>query len=217
MHMKKPRKNFALAIAICGIAAMIAVGGYQYAAAAGTFKAPLIGVAILLYIGWILSEFGVTVGETGKETTDDKGTCEAYAIGRCITMLAAFGFDSLWTAPGPWFPLGFALFIGGIVFRTYAIRTLGRFYSHRVRTPSENTIIADGPYRFLRHPAYAGMLLAHVGILVLFFNWFLLIAFTAVFVPVLVRRIRVEESHLLAIPEYQVFAANRARVAPGIW
>jgi protein-S-isoprenylcysteine O-methyltransferase Ste14 len=86
-----------------------------------------------------------------------------------------------------------------------------------VRTPSENTIIADGPYRFLRHPAYAGMLLAHVGILVLFFNWFLLIAFTAVFVPVLVRRIRVEESHLLTIPEYQAFAAHRARVAPGIW
>jgi protein-S-isoprenylcysteine O-methyltransferase Ste14 len=215
--MKIPRKNFALAIAVTGIAAMIGVGGYQLAAAAGTFKAPLIAAVILLYIGWILSEFGVTVGESGKETGDDKGTCEAYAIGRFITMLAAFGFDSLWSSPGPWFFLGFGLFIGGIIFRTYAIRTLGRLYSHRVRTPSENTIIADGPYRFLRHPAYAGMLLAHVGILVLFFNWFLLTAFVGIFIPVLVRRIRVEEHHLLAIPEYQAFAAGRARVAPGIW
>jgi protein-S-isoprenylcysteine O-methyltransferase Ste14 len=215
--MNKPRANFALAIAVVGIIAMIAVGGYQLAAAVGTFKAPLIAVAVLMYMGWILSEFGVTVGETGKETGDDKGTCEAYAIGRFITMLAAFGFESLWDQPGAWIYIGFGLFAGGIVFRTYAIRTLGRLYSHRVRTPNQNTIIADGPYRFLRHPAYAGMLLAHVGILVLFFNWFLLIAFVAIFIPVLVRRIRVEETHLLAIPEYREFAASRARVAPGIW
>jgi protein-S-isoprenylcysteine O-methyltransferase Ste14 len=215
--MKKPRQNFALAIALTGILSMIAVGGYRLAAAAGTFKAPLTAVVILLYIAWILSEFRVTVGESGKETTDDKGTCEAYAIGRFITMLAAFGFDSLWPAPGLWFFFGFGLFAGGIIFRTYAIRTLGRLYSHRVRTPNQNTIIADGPYRFLRHPAYAGMLLAHVGILILFFNWFLLIAFSAIFIPVLVRRIRVEEHHLLAIPEYRAFAAGRARVAPGIW
>jgi protein-S-isoprenylcysteine O-methyltransferase Ste14 len=215
--MNKPRKNFALAIALVGIIAMIAVGGYQYVAAAGTFKAPLIATVILLYIAWILSEFRVTVGETGKETNDDKGTCEAYAIGRFITMLAAFGFESLWDAPGAWFYVGFTLFVGGIVFRTYAIRTLGKLYSHRVRTPNENTIISDGPYRFLRHPAYAGMLLAHVGLLILFFNWFLLVAFFAIFVPVLVRRIKVEEHHLLAIPEYAAFAIGRARVAPGIW
>jgi len=109
------------------------------------------------------------------------------------------------------------LFFGGIGLRAYAIYSLGRLYSHRVRTPSENTIISSGPYRFLRHPAYAGMLLAHVGVLVLFFNWFLLVAFCCVFVPVLVRRIRVEESHLLAIPAYRTFAAGRARLAPGIW
>jgi protein-S-isoprenylcysteine O-methyltransferase Ste14 len=215
--MKKPGSNFALAIALCGIIAMIVVGGYRYTMAAGGFKAPLIAAVMLLYIGWIVSEFRVTVGESGKETGDDKGTCEAYAIGRFITMLAAFGFDSLWSEPGPWFHLGFGLFVGGMAFRTYAIHTLGRFYSHRVRTPNQNTIIADGPYRYLRHPAYAGMLLAHAGILVLFFNWFLLVAFVGVFVPVLVRRIRVEESHLLVIPEYRAFAAGRARVAPGIW
>jgi len=215
--MKKSGSHFALVIALSGIAAMISVGAYQVATAVESYQAMLVGTVVIMYVGWILSEFRITVGETSKDTSDDKGTCEAYAIGRFLTMLTALGFESVWNRPGLWIPIGFTLFVGGVAFRIYAIRSLGKFYSHRVRTPTENTIISNGPYRFLRHPAYAGMLLAHVGILVLFFNWFLLVAFAFVFVPVLVRRIRVEESHLLVIPEYREFAIGRARVAPGIW
>lgn len=213
----KKKSVLPLVIALAGIAAMIAVGSYRFFSEQGTFKAPLIATVVALYILWILSEFRITAGEASKSTEDDKGTCEQYAIGRFITMLSAIGFDSLWNTPGAWQPIGFALFLCGIGFRFYAIHTLGKFYSHRVRTPSENTIISNGPYRFLRHPAYAGMLLAHVGILVLFFNWFLLVAFLGIFIPVLVRRILVEEKHLLVIPEYEQFASTRARLAPGIW
>jgi protein-S-isoprenylcysteine O-methyltransferase Ste14 len=132
-------------------------------------------------------------------------------------VLCALGFESLWRSPGAWLPLGMLFFGGGIALRSYAILTLDKCYSHRVRAPQANTIIADGPYRYLRHPAYAGMLLAHAGILILFFNWFLLLAFFGIFIPVLVRRIRVEESYLLQMPEYRAFATGRARLAPGIW
>jgi protein-S-isoprenylcysteine O-methyltransferase Ste14 len=215
--MQKTRSSFTLTIAIVAIITMAAIGAYKYLEAPGTFKAVVTGSLVLIYIVWILSEFRITAGEPSKDTSHDKGTGEAYAIGRFLTMLTAIGFESLWHGPGAWLPVGFALFFCGAGFRVYAIRTLGRCYSHRVRTPAENTIIADGPYRFLRHPAYAGMLLAHVGVLVLCFNWFLLVAFFGVFLPVLVRRIQVEESHLLAIPEYRTFAAPRARLAPGIW
>lgn len=215
--MQKKRSNFTLFIALFAVAAMLALGGYKFLAAPDSFKGMLTGAITLIYVGWILSEFRITAGEASKDASTDQGTAESYAIGRFLTMLTALGFDSLWNAPGAWLPVGFAVFFCGVGFRVYAIRTLGSFYSHRVRTPDENTIVADGPYRFLRHPAYAGMLLAHVGILVLCFNWFLLIAFFMVFIPVLVRRIQVEETHLLDIPAYRSFAALRARVAPGIW
>lgn len=215
--MTKKGSIFALAMALFGIASILALGTYRYAVEQNESKAMVSGVVAVLYALWILSEFRVTVGETGKDKGEDKGTCEAYAIGRFLTMLCAFGFESLWSGSGIWLPLGFALFLIGVLFRSYAILTLDKCYSHRVRTPEANTIIANGPYRHLRHPAYAGMLLAHVGILILFFNWFLLVAFFGIFIPVLVRRIRVEESHMMQIPEYRAFAASRARLAPGIW
>lgn len=214
--MNKNGSIFPLAIALTGLAGLVAAGVWRLSTLDAALV-PVLGAVLALYAVWIVSEFRITAGETHKDTGDDKGTCEAYAIARFVTVLAALAFPSLWQGDGVWLPLGTALFVAGIGFRVYAIRTLGSFYSHRVRTPSAETIISTGPYRYLRHPAYAGMLLAHVGIVVLFFNWFVLTMFALVFVPALVRRIRVEEAHLLAIPRYAEFAAGRARVLPGVW
>lgn len=207
----------AMVLALTGIAATIAVSAYQIGATQDALFKWLVGGMAATYIVWILAEFRVAIGENKRDKGNDQGTCEAYAIARFITMLTAFAVDSVWSRPGLWLPAGLTLFFGGIALRACAIRTLGRFYSHRVRTPEGRTIVSTGPYRFLRHPAYAGMLLAHIGVLVLFFNGFLLVTLVGVFVPALVRRIRVEEGHLLAIPEYREFAATRARLAPGIW
>lgn len=216
--MKKQGSIFTVAIALFGMVTMWILGYFRYISMQENFKATLLAAVVIIYSLWLLSEFRVTVGEVDKsKVNEDRGTCEAYAIGRFLTMLCAIGFESLWDQSGAWLPLGLVLFFSGMLFRGYAIHVLGKFYSHRVRTPNNDTIIADGPYRFLRHPAYAGMLVAHIGILILFFNWFLLVAFFAIFIPVLVRRIRVEESHLLTIEKYRAFAATRARLAPGIW
>ncbi len=167
---------------------------------------------------WVLSEFRITAGAATKDTGDDRGTCEAYALARLLTVVTALSVDSVWTAPGLWLLLGVVLFVGGILLRASAIRTLGRSYSHRVRKPEAENIIDNGPYRFLRHPAYSGMLLAHTGFVLLFFSWPLVLVFTAVFIPVLVRRILLEERYLLTIlPAYGLFAQGRARLVPGIW
>jgi protein-S-isoprenylcysteine O-methyltransferase Ste14 len=212
----KPASNFGFVIAVVGIALMLLVSGYQAWAASGVYRwlTPLIAV---LYVLWIASEFRITTDIASKDTSSDQYTCEAYAIARFITMLAAFGMGSIWTEPGAWLPLGLSVFGGGIALRAWAIHTLGRSYSHRVRTPAAQQIVDTGPYRHLRHPAYTGMLVAHVGIVLLFCNVFVALALVAVFLPALVRRIRVEERHLLQIPAYRDFAVQRARLAPGVW
>ena len=50
------------------------------------------------------------------------------------------------------------LFAAGVAFRLWAVFTLGRFYSHSVRLRRDHRIVESGPYRFVRHPAYAGMI-----------------------------------------------------------
>lgn len=208
---------FPLIIGAVGIATGLVLGYYRITTTPEGLQ--LAVSAILgLYLLWILSELRITAGEAAKDAGDDHGTCEAYALARLLTVFTALGFDMVWRSPGIWLPVGLSLFLGGIALRAWAIRALGQSYSHRVRTPQAEELISDGPYRFLRHPAYSGMLLAHVGVVVLFFSWPLLLVFAAVFIPVLVRRILLEEHYLLRIiPAYEAFASGRARLVPGIW
>jgi protein-S-isoprenylcysteine O-methyltransferase Ste14 len=228
----KQGTSFPLAIALFGMVTVLLYGGYRAITAAnGDLAWVLLGV-VVVYAIWIASELRITASELGREATTDRGTCESYAIARGLTMLAALAFDPMWTELNAWVLFGCAVFLAGIALRGFAIHTLGKNYSHRVRHPQAKNsvdaktgansepvydIVSNGPYRFVRHPAYSGMVLAHVGIVIVFFNWFVLLALGAIFLPALIRRIRVEETHLLDIPAYRTFATGRARLVPGVW
>ncbi|MBW4618333.1 MAG: isoprenylcysteine carboxylmethyltransferase family protein [Cyanosarcina radialis HA8281-LM2] len=173
---------------------------------------------LVIYLLWIFSEMNITVGEVAKGSSqEDRGTCEVYAICRGVCILSALGFGTQWEIPGLSILVGLILFIGGISFRLYAMRTLGIFYSHRVRIKSEHQVIDRGPYSVVRHPAYTGMLLAHCGIVVLFFNWYCLVALLGLLLPAIIQRIKVEELHLFQLPRYSDYAEYRRRLIPFIW
>jgi protein-S-isoprenylcysteine O-methyltransferase Ste14 len=107
----------------------------------------------------------------------------------------------------------------GIAMRFWSFRTLGRYFTFTVQTSTDQPVITEGPYRFVRHPGYTGILLAVVGLGFLFGNWVsaacILVAVTAG----LVYRIRVEERALLQTlgDSYRDFAATRKRLIPLIW
>ncbi len=173
---------------------------------------------VIFYITWLLVESRVAVGETRMQRTrQDRGTLELYALARGLTVLTGLAFPSVWTGPGPWLLIGPGLLVAGVLFRLNAIHTLGQFYSHRVRLQDDHQVISRGPYRFVRHPAYTGMLLAHVGFVVCFCNLASLASFLALFVPAVVARIHVEEETLSALPGYAQYSAGRRRLVPWVW
>ena len=53
---------------------------------------------------------------------------------------------------------------GGVALRLWSFRTLGRYFTFTVQTSADQPVITDGPYRVVRHPSYAGILLAVMGI-----------------------------------------------------
>ncbi|CAL9647900.1 hypothetical protein SUDANB146_06511 (plasmid) [Streptomyces sp. enrichment culture] len=76
--------------------------------------------------------------------------------------------------------------------------------------------MSHGLYRFVRHPAYTGMLLANLGFTAYFLNPFSVVALVLLFGAV-VRRILVEERVLWTVPEYPAYATGRARLLPRVW
>jgi len=187
----------------------------------GVWDAAFINGDIVLasvYLFWMVIESKVSKKELDKGSQiSDFGTCELYAIGQAGVFLSALWFDSLWSAPNALHLLGALIFGFGITYRLWAVRTLGKYYSHIVRQVSEHKIISAGPYAHIRHPAYAGMLLVNLGIVVFFFNYTTLALFLTVLTPAVVLRIFVEEKMLFQLEGYTEFARHRKRLIPSVW
>lgn len=179
---------------------------------------PIAAVMLGAYLAWMLLESRVTLRETRKPTAErDSATLELYAIGRLATLLLAVAFPTLEMGPVPR-AVGLLCFISGVSLRLTAIRTLGRAYSHRVRLPDASLLVTGGVYRRLRHPAYTGMLLAHVGYLLVFPAVAGIAVFALLFIPAVLLRIRHEERLLLgSFPGYAEYAASRKRLVPWLW
>jgi protein-S-isoprenylcysteine O-methyltransferase Ste14 len=52
----------------------------------------------------------------------------------------------------------------GVLVRQYAIAILGRFFSLTVQIVEDHKVVEKGPYRFVRHPSYAGVLITFIGL-----------------------------------------------------
>ncbi|MCO4793974.1 MAG: isoprenylcysteine carboxylmethyltransferase family protein [Bacteriovoracaceae bacterium] len=171
-----------------------------------------------LYLLWLVLEAKVAKKEIGQnETNIDFGSLEVYALSRATVVLTGLIIPGLHQELNPLAIAGLVIFIILIAFRLYAINHLGQFYSHRVRIKEEHTIINTGPYNYIRHPAYTGMILGHLGFSLFFFNYWTLGIWAFFHVPAVVYRILVEEKALYELPGYPEYAAKRKRLVPFIW
>ncbi|MFE4518173.1 methyltransferase family protein, partial [Kitasatospora sp. NPDC056783] len=121
-----------------------------------------------------------------------------------------------WDRWSPWLAVPIVVSAGAVALRLVAIRTLGRFYSHHVVRYSDHSIVSTGPYRYMRHPAYTGMLLANAGFVAFFLNPLSVLLFCSLCACV-TWRILVEERVLWVVPGYPDYANGRARLIPGVW
>jgi protein-S-isoprenylcysteine O-methyltransferase Ste14 len=95
-----------------------------------------------------------------------------------------------------------------------------KFFSQIVRIQSDrgHAVAAGGPYRFVRHPSYLGMIAFELAVSVMLASWgALLISIGNVFLIIL--RTALEDRTLQAeLPGYADYARQvRYRLLPGIW
>jgi methyltransferase len=131
-----------------------------------------------------------------------------------VAYPAAFGAMILegLVRPSPPVPVlvaGAVLFAAGKTLKWWAIAVLGRFWTFRVVVVPGAPLVARGPYRFLRHPNYVGVVGELVGTALLAGAAITGPIAVALFGLLMVKRIHVENQWLAATSKGQASAPYR--------
>lgn len=116
------------------------------------------------------------------------------------------------------FGIGFLVLFLGMSLRWYSMHALGRFFVGAVVIQAEHTLVQQGPYRYVRHPAYSGILIGAVGTSLMMENWGSLLILVVSLLVSLLYRMKVEEDALRQIiPEYNEYIQRTYRLIPLIF
>ena len=152
----------------------------------------------------------------------DKILSPLVGVGGGLLPLVA-GLDALygWSPPFsmPDKIMALIIILAGYALGSYALMA-NRYFSGmvRIQTDRDHHVVSGGPYRWLRHPGYAGAILTYLAIPVFLDSRWALVP--AIFLSaVLVIRTNLEDKTLQEeLDGYPEYAAQvRYRLLPGVW
>jgi len=182
---------------------------------------------LVLGLGWTLIEIVIAVktrvhfSSAGEHPYRSEGLIWVAVI---IAVVAA-----LWFKQKHWAPLPIEIFyrqmvaipffISGLALRASALLNLGKFFSTTVITHSEHQLIETGPYRWLRHPAYTGLLISFFAAGLAMGDMLALLVLLAPITFVLYQRIQIEEQWLLGHfgEAYAVYCQSTKALIPWLY
>ena len=158
--------------------------------------------------------------QVGQPTADKQFMLLLMAL--ILIWLVAIGIDRRMQAsamPLALQVLGLAMYLTSTGFIMWVFRE-NSFAAPVVRVQAErgHHVVSSGPYAFVRHPMYSGVMLFFFGVPLLLGSWWG-VAIAPLFAVMFAIRTRIEERALIAdLPGYADYAARvRYRLVPGVW
>jgi protein-S-isoprenylcysteine O-methyltransferase Ste14 len=185
-------------------------------------------IAQLTIAAWLALEAGLLVRDRIRGRggfARDQGTLWlniiiiAAALGAAGLLTASFK-NSAWRFGSAGLSVaGPIVMWAGLVVRIWAIVVLGKSFRTTVEVDAGQQVVDTGPYRWVRHPSYTGILLLMVGLSLVYGNWLALAVLLVLPTGVLIHRIFVEEAVLTEVigRAYTDYAARTKRLVPGVW
>jgi len=145
----------------------------------------------------------------------------AVTIGFPMVIVAGLDHRYSWSSEFPiWLiVIGFILISIGYAFAAWALAE-NRFFSSVVRIQTErgHVVCDTGPYRFVRHPGYAGNMLALFGVVLALSSVWALIPAAVASIIAVIRTILEDQTLQEELPGYRDYARRvRYRLIPGIY
>ena len=175
-------------------------------------------------IGRSVAEALLLTRPPDRVQANDRGTKQILVIAALVGLLGGWRIahaPALQTYANTWWTLalGASITLAGVGLRSWSVWTLGRHFRREVTIEPNQRVVTTGPYRWLRHPAYAGNLLTYGGVGLAFGSWVsAAVVLTAALVGLL-PRIQLEERTLEQAfgPTYVDYERATARLIPHLW
>jgi len=179
----------------------------------------LTSVALTLLAAYALADLAVRHGPSARGAHGDASTRlvgAAYATAvLAVAATATPGVrDARW--PLPVAVVGMVLALAGLALRLAALQQLGRWYTRTLRSDESHGLITTGLYTTIRHPGYAGSLLALIGAGLVTANWIAAAAIAVTAPAAYAYRIHAEETLLTSVfgDRYRAYQAHTGRLIP---
>jgi len=187
---------------------------------------PLLVLGTLLT--WAAFEFWLLLRDRAARagsTERDRGTRTMLVLAWLVAVATAELAAGTWrtrpvAALGAWsLPAGLAVMWAGVALRVWAVTVLGSAFRTTVQVDAGQVVVDRGPYRFVRHPSYTGLMIVAVGTGLALGSWLSLAALALLPLAALLRRIAVEEAALAEVlgQPYLTYTERTKRLVPGIW
>jgi protein-S-isoprenylcysteine O-methyltransferase Ste14 len=202
-------------------------------ASAGTWAWPrawlYLGLSVLLLAGigaWVLPRNPEIVAERGRRHRGTRAFDKvvlAFYTAFIVLCYVVCGLDAVRFASAPlswaWVLPGALLIAGGTV-PIAAAMAVNRHLEQTVRIQADrgHEVVTNGPYRYVRHPMYLGLLPSFVGIPLLLGSAWGLVPAAACMATILVRTALEDRMLRRSLPAYDEYARRtRYRLFPGVW
>ena len=139
-----------------------------------------------------------------------------------VLLVAAFDTGNGWsTMEGHgWWVAGLVLFCIYVAILTWSM-LVNTFFEKtvRIQTDRNHKVIDTGPYRFVRHPGYLGVIVGFIGSAPLLLgSWWAFVPAVASTVGLIVRTVLEDRTLREELAGYEEYAQRvRYRLVPGIW
>jgi len=124
-----------------------------------TLKTAIDVAWIVFWVYWLASAFGVKAGRASRRRIPLNGLTGLSVL----LLVRVFRGGSLAVHSPVLGAIGAVLFASGIAVAVWARVRLGRNWGMPMTQKAEPELVTSGPYRFVRHPIYSGLLLALLG------------------------------------------------------
>jgi len=172
-----------------------------------------------LFIDYALPKALARRDSTPPIRVEDRFSFRIIRAAGLVSIAASLLFRSLsWTiTPAVVQYIGLFFILAGVIVREWAIYKLGRFFARTVQIEAGHRLITEGPYRWLRHPAYTGMVLTYVGIALALGTWLGGAVTLVIMLAATLYRIQVEEHILIQTfgNEYRDYMKRTWKLFPG--